>query len=171
VDAIERDIAGQLGIDPDDPKIEHAVDLFGADRALLDDLVRLRNAKGLSQQLVAERMNRDRTSVTRFERVDSNPRLSTIRRYALAVGARITHRVQDMDGASSADRLTFAYKRLPGPIGQQWQVTTVDSFPPARQPITGHIARVELSPVPLDDYARMTQSPLPVPLAEAAARS
>jgi len=169
VDAIERKIASQLGIDPDDPKIEHAVDLFSADRALLDDLVRLRNAKGLSQQQVAERMNRDRTSVTKFERVDSNPRLSTIRRYALAVGARITHQVETVDDASS-DRLTFVLRVTPGSIGQQWQGTTVDSVPPVREPTTGHISRLQPSPVTFDYLERMTESPAPLPLIEATAR-
>jgi transcriptional regulator with XRE-family HTH domain len=40
-------------------------------------------------------------SVAAFEREDSNPTLSTIRRYALAVGARISYQVLDAFESSS----------------------------------------------------------------------
>lgn len=97
MDAKERDVANRLGIDPDDPTVQRGLDLFNADADMLDALVQLRHTKNLTQDQVAERMNRDRTSVTRFERLDSDPHLSTVRRYALAVGATIAHEVEDVD--------------------------------------------------------------------------
>ncbi len=65
--------------------------LVAADEGLLGDLVARRRELGLTQELVAERMGVSQSAVSQFERYDANPRLSTVRRYALAVGARIVH--------------------------------------------------------------------------------
>lgn len=57
---------------------------------LLEDLVDLREQQGLSQRDVAERMGVTQSAVSQFERYDANPTLASVRRYALAVGARIS---------------------------------------------------------------------------------
>lgn len=62
---------------------------------LLRRLVALRKQHHLTQLQVAERMGVSQPTVAGFERYDANPTLSTIRRYALAVGARIEERVHD----------------------------------------------------------------------------
>lgn len=62
---------------------------------LLRDLVELRRKHRLTQAEVAERMGVSQPTVAGFERYDANPTLSTIRRYALAVGARINESVID----------------------------------------------------------------------------
>ncbi|QTF71246.1 helix-turn-helix domain-containing protein [Arthrobacter woluwensis] len=62
---------------------------------LLRALVALRKKHNLSQTVIAERMAVSQPTVAAFERYDSNPTLSTIRRYALAVGAGIDHVVED----------------------------------------------------------------------------
>lgn len=69
--------------------------LVDADDSLLAQLVELRKSNGLTQLEVAARMGVSQPTVAAFERYDANPRLSTIRRYALAVGAEITHTVTD----------------------------------------------------------------------------
>ncbi|MEU1954036.1 helix-turn-helix domain-containing protein [Nocardia rhamnosiphila] len=92
-----EDLAAQLGIDLSEPTDALARDLIEADDQLLEDLVRLRKQSGLRPAEVARRMGRDRSAVTQFEKLTADPRLSTIRRYALAVGARITHRVEKAD--------------------------------------------------------------------------
>lgn len=56
---------------------------------LMSSLIDMRVAKGLSQQVVGERMGISQPAVAAFESYESNPTLSTIRRYALAVGAQI----------------------------------------------------------------------------------
>lgn len=63
--------------------------------ALLANLVNLRKKHRISQETVAERMGVSQPTVSAFERYDSNPTLSTIRRYALAVGARMSVEVID----------------------------------------------------------------------------
>jgi transcriptional regulator with XRE-family HTH domain len=63
--------------------------------ALLKSLIALRKKHHLTQETVAERMGVSQPTVAAFERYDANPKLSTIRRYALAVGAGIRHEVDD----------------------------------------------------------------------------
>jgi len=62
---------------------------------LLRGLVKHRNDHRLSQDIIAERMGVSQPTVAAFERYDANPTLATIRRYALAVGARLSTEVLD----------------------------------------------------------------------------
>jgi len=58
---------------------------------------------GLTQAEVAERMGVTQPTVAELERYDANPTLSTLRRYALAVGAEISTKVDKVDlGSNSA---------------------------------------------------------------------
>lgn len=61
----------------------------------LRELVAMRVKHDLTQGMVAERMGVSQPTVAAFEHYDSNPTLSTIRRYALAVGARVKLEVID----------------------------------------------------------------------------
>lgn len=90
IDALEASLAG----DPYGPLRQH---LAQNDDELLEALVAMRKAKRLTQEQVAQRMNRSKTAVSNFERLGADPHLSTIRRYAAAVGARITTRLSDFD--------------------------------------------------------------------------
>jgi len=83
-----------LGIDPDSPSMRRAAQLVENDRALLRRLIQLRGDQGLTQQDVADRMGVTQPTVARFEAYDSNPTLASIRRYAHAIGALVTHVVE-----------------------------------------------------------------------------
>lgn len=56
---------------------------------IVDTLVGLRRALGLSQKIVAGRMGVRQPTVSGFENEGSDPRLSTLQRYARAVQARL----------------------------------------------------------------------------------
>jgi transcriptional regulator with XRE-family HTH domain len=56
---------------------------------ILDKLVKLRKALGLTQKDVADRMGVRQPTVSSFENESSDPRLSTLQRYARAVEGRI----------------------------------------------------------------------------------
>ena len=58
-------------------------------RALVADLVARRHAAGLSQGEVAERMGTSQPAVARLEAGQVDARMSTVQRYAAAVGARL----------------------------------------------------------------------------------
>lgn len=76
--------------------IERRADSLIEDHAALRaQLIALRKKHRLSQAVVAERMGVSQPTVAGFEHYDANPTLSTIRRYALAVGARIRSTVVD----------------------------------------------------------------------------
>ena len=56
--------------------------------------MQVRRERGFTQAQVAESMGVKQPTVADFEAHDSNPTLSRIRRYAHAVGALISHRVE-----------------------------------------------------------------------------
>lgn len=56
---------------------------------LVADLVAMRHAAGLSQSDVAERMGTSQPAVARLEAGLVDARMSTVQRYAAAVGARL----------------------------------------------------------------------------------
>ena len=86
-----------------DPKQILADDLVNQTQDLLAALVRARMDRDMTQSDVAEHLGVTRTAVTHFERYDSDPKLSTLIRYALAVDARIDISVSD--GRKWAERI------------------------------------------------------------------
>ncbi|WP_169953777.1 helix-turn-helix domain-containing protein [Microbispora sp. H11081] len=84
-------IADLLGIDLDDPAERREADAIERDMDLIETLVQIRKEQGLTQADVAERMGRSQPAVSDFERLGGDPHLSTIRRYALAIGAEVHH--------------------------------------------------------------------------------
>lgn len=61
------------------------------DRELKASLIRIRQDSGLTQRQVAELMGVTQQAVNKLERYDSDPKMSTLRRYANAVGALVHH--------------------------------------------------------------------------------
>ncbi|WP_227985622.1 helix-turn-helix domain-containing protein [Nocardia spumae] len=92
------DLERALGIDTSDPEEALARDLVEADHDMLEALVHIRKSVAkMSGAEVADRMGRHRSVVTNFEKLTADPHLSTIRRYAHAIGARVTHHVEWVD--------------------------------------------------------------------------
>lgn len=58
--------------------------------ALVGQLVAIRKAKGILQSTVARRMGTSQAAVSGIETGLHTPRLTTLARYATAIGARIT---------------------------------------------------------------------------------
>lgn len=71
--------------------------------ALVDALVACRKSRGLTQTDVAERMGVKQPTVSGFENEGSDPRLSTVQRYARAVDCRVKiwHSVSNVDQAAT----------------------------------------------------------------------
>ena len=84
--------------DPNSPSRKRALALARADQELHAALLRARREQSLTQGQVADVMGVSQPTVASFERYDNDPRLSTIRRYAHAVGVTISHTVL-LDGA------------------------------------------------------------------------
>lgn len=64
-------------------------------RALLRELAAKRDAAGLSQTAVAARMGTSQSAVARLESAEVDVKLSTIERYAAAVGQRVEFHLAD----------------------------------------------------------------------------
>ncbi|MFE6966972.1 helix-turn-helix domain-containing protein [Agromyces sp. NPDC057679] len=103
VDSLTPSLAKQA-----DPISELADHLVDQDTAMHSALVRARVASGLTVEQVAERMGVSVDTVRQFERYDADPNLSTIRRYALAVGARVSHTVNATGGVSACSQAEAA---------------------------------------------------------------
>ncbi|MFI6296895.1 helix-turn-helix domain-containing protein [Nonomuraea sp. NPDC050790] len=86
-------VAELLGIDLTDPEVQRDIAAIDRDMRLVETLVSVRKDRGLTQAEVAERMGRTQPAVSDFERLGGDPHLSTIRRYALAVGVDVVHTV------------------------------------------------------------------------------
>lgn len=64
---------------------------------LLTQLVNKRIESGLTQQDVAELLAVSQQSISKFESLEMDPRLSTISKYAMAINVLISHSVQDLN--------------------------------------------------------------------------
>ncbi|GGM71010.1 hypothetical protein GCM10010106_16640 [Thermopolyspora flexuosa] len=91
---MDQELADLLGIDFNDPDVQRENEAIERDMRLIECLVSLRRQLGLSQAEVAARMGRSQPAVSDFERLGGDPHLSTIRRYALAIGAEVIHIVR-----------------------------------------------------------------------------
>jgi predicted transcriptional regulator len=67
-------------------------------RALSDDLVERRRAAGLSQTQVAARMGTSQSAVARLETGTSDVLMSTVDRYASALGWRLEWTLEEVSG-------------------------------------------------------------------------
>ncbi|GAA1320524.1 helix-turn-helix domain-containing protein [Leucobacter albus] len=77
------------------PASQRAEFLAARDLQFRKQLVSWRIARGISQQELGERMGISQQAVNKFERYDSDPKLSSVRRYANALGLLIQYEIID----------------------------------------------------------------------------
>lgn len=109
--------------------------LASQDRELRFELIRIREKSGLTQRDVAERIGVTPQAISKFERIDADPRLSTIRRYAHAIEALVSHKVEPDEG-QLAD-------------GYEWRIVTY------REPVGFGAEASSTVEVPLDKLNRI----------------
>ena len=74
----------------EDPAVRASFEDAATRHSVIDTLIRQRKTLGLSQAEVAKRMGVGQSTVAGFEKEMSDPRLSTLQRYARAVGASLS---------------------------------------------------------------------------------
>jgi len=127
-----------MAYDPTPDEIaQHAEELAETRYNFLEQLVSCREARGLSQREVGNRMDVSQPAVSAIERYDANPTLSTIERYVLAVGGHLVLEVRvphDRWSGLKTKRTTISGPTSPVPATvPAWDFPTkVDS--PARVP-------------------------------------
>jgi transcriptional regulator with XRE-family HTH domain len=105
-DTLEADdLDNLLAEELQDPWFRSAYDDAGVRETLLSDLLEARHQAGLTQTAVAEMMSTSQSAVSELEGGLAEPRLSTLQRYARAVGCRIAAWVVRQE-ASSDDVFT-----------------------------------------------------------------
>jgi transcriptional regulator with XRE-family HTH domain len=82
-----------FGTDPETPGERAALVMVESHSNLLIDLRKARRSRGLSRAAVAERMGVTRKKVEAFESYWYDPKLSEIRRYALAIGVVVVTKI------------------------------------------------------------------------------
>ncbi len=84
------------------PEFKEMLDAAIRARQLVRRLADAREQAGLTQTEVARRMGTTQSAIARFEGGDSDPRLSTVERYAQVVGVDLTpefHEVRELEPA------------------------------------------------------------------------
>lgn len=106
-------------------------------QAILDKLVKCRIASGLTQTEVAKRMNVSQPTVSGFETESSDPRLSTLQRYARAVQATIKFKM-DLPAVCNWIRPSEATYVVNAPVsGNSYQRVAAHAVQKAvREPVT-----------------------------------
>ncbi|MGN6202984.1 MAG: helix-turn-helix domain-containing protein [Solirubrobacterales bacterium] len=95
-DALEELIAERTARNPDFPKL---VEAAARRRALLRELGKMREQRGRSQTAVAADMETSQSSVARLEGASGDARLSTLDRYAQALGFRVQWHLLPLEGS------------------------------------------------------------------------
>jgi ribosome-binding protein aMBF1 (putative translation factor) len=96
-DFLDETIASRTAANPAFPRLVAAA---ARRRELVRELVALRASQGLSQMAVAERMGTSQPVVARLEAGDLDSRISTLERYADAVGVDREIRLADRGARS-----------------------------------------------------------------------
>lgn len=105
------------------------------------ELVKMRLATGMTQKDVADFLGVQPQSVAKYERYDWDPRLSTLERYANAVGAVIETRVRADDGELEYTVIERV-ETLRAPSGVSW-TQTIDGFVVSDAETAGGLGPVE----------------------------
>ncbi|MFE9232010.1 helix-turn-helix domain-containing protein [Cellulosimicrobium funkei] len=100
-----------LGINPDDHRALLHVEQEEGAAQLIEELRNLRIQLKIPQRTVAARMGRHQSVVSNIERLGSDPRWSSLRRYATALGAVIEYDVR-------CDAIDSKLAPLLGEVGQ-----------------------------------------------------
>lgn len=83
------------------PAFPNLVDAAARRRSLLQELAEVREGKGRSQTAVAAEMKSSQSSVARLEGSAYDARLSTIDRYAAALGFRVQWHLLPLEAAAA----------------------------------------------------------------------
>ena len=72
------------------PEVKAEYDQLEGEFSLIDQLLSMRTEAGLTQTQVAERMQTQKSNVSRLERGNANPSWATLTKYAHACGYQLT---------------------------------------------------------------------------------
>jgi len=71
------------------PEVRQEYDALSEEFQMIDKLLQMRSAAGLTQDQVARRMGTQKSNICRLEKGNANPSWNTLRKYAHACGFQI----------------------------------------------------------------------------------
>ncbi len=92
-DPLSSSLIDMLNIGKNDSIYLNAENLVKNDYDFHSELIRLRVVKGLTRKKVASRMGVTTKWLKKFESYSYDPKLSELRRYALAINASYSHQI------------------------------------------------------------------------------
>lgn len=108
-----------------DPRFRDSYEDAEAIDQLIDALVERRRSLGSTQTDVSAQMGVKQPTVSGFEKQDSDPRVSTLQRYARAIGARITFELEAKDERGQWIRSlrcgTWSTSHLASMVSARWE--------------------------------------------------
>ncbi|MEW8507454.1 MAG: helix-turn-helix transcriptional regulator [Candidatus Thiodiazotropha sp.] len=72
------------------PEVQREYDTLAEEFELIDKLLKMRSAAGLTQEELARRMGTKKSNISRLERGNTNPSWKTLKKYAHACGFEIS---------------------------------------------------------------------------------
>lgn len=103
-----------MPLPPMTPKQRLAFALAQTERTLVEDLTKLRKRAKLSASDVARKINRHKSSISKFEARKTDPQLSTVLRYAHAIDAMVEIRVRPFSQWEAAQSIQTVAMPEPG---------------------------------------------------------
>lgn len=113
------DIFQELGIDMKDSGTVATIETYSQLRQVVQKLVELRKKRGMTQNDVAKELMVSRQAVAKIEDPNSNPKISTLIGYAIAVDAHINLEVVENQVQTPAFSITTT-ARLAGRSTTRW---------------------------------------------------
>lgn len=80
------------------PDVRREYDALAEEFKLIDSLLKMRSAAGLTQDELAKHMGTQKSNISRLEKGNTNPRWGTLKKYAHACGFEITMDFQESSG-------------------------------------------------------------------------
>lgn len=87
--AVPDELDDYIKVSSENPDFRHAYEDAATRARVTDELLAARRGQSLTQTAVATRMGIQQPTVSQFEAADSDPRISTLQRYARAVGMQV----------------------------------------------------------------------------------
>jgi transcriptional regulator with XRE-family HTH domain len=90
-----------------DEKVKTTYDELKSEFTFIDQLLSMRSQAGLTQQQLAERMNTQKSNISRLERGNSNPSWTTLQKYANACGFKLKLKAELLEDIRTAESQFF----------------------------------------------------------------
>lgn len=80
------------------PDVKQEYDNLSYEYELVNSLLKMRQASGLTQEQIAKKMGTTRSNICRLEKLGTHPKVDTIEKYAHACGFKLSFQFNQLAG-------------------------------------------------------------------------